>query len=406
MPLPPSSSAKRGFTLVELMVAIAVLSILVYVVAKIVSGAATITTFSNTHVDANSQARLVFDRLALDLSRMLKRPDADVIFCKNYSAASGYNDTLFFFSESSGAYDTTTSTNWSAERNNISLVGYRINNNSTGPNYGQLERLGKALPWDTTAASGSAFPMVYLTYPPAGTSPTGTTYSTADFASTIYGAFSSGSVNSIGTLGNSFTDSTDPDYHVLGNQIFRFELSYILKDGTQSTLPVIQSTPSQPSVANSLNTVPSFVSMSGPPTYSDGYPNYSVGSRWYDSANQIAYICTSAPYDPVSQSAASPPAAVWKQLGTQDITAIVVTIATLDSSSRYFLQKSGNATALASLAAKFLKWPSGTIPTTTTNLTTTWSNAITTTGNLTGVLPQSMASRIRVYQRAFYLDTP
>ncbi len=55
-----------GFTLVELMVAIAVLAIIVVAASKILGTTAILTTVNNKHMDANDQARMVFDCMADD----------------------------------------------------------------------------------------------------------------------------------------------------------------------------------------------------------------------------------------------------------------------------------------------------------------------------------------------------
>jgi prepilin-type N-terminal cleavage/methylation domain-containing protein len=419
-----SRSAKRGFTLVELMVAIAVLSLLIILVSKIVSGASTIATYNNSHMDSNDQARLVFDRMALDFSRMLKRPDADIIFCKNTGTTS-INDTMFFFSESAGDSEQLNgvATPWSAVRNNISLVGYRVNNDTTtspNPTYGQLERLGKALPWDAASTGDNTnYSMVYLTYPQPGsttTTPPSGVISTAYTNSTIVGAFpanaQSNNVSPVGTVGNYFNDGMDPGYNVLGSQVFRFEFSFLLKDGSQSDLPVIQTLSSNP---NYPNGVPTYATTTTPPTGqkdANSSPIYFVGSRLYDTTNHVAYICTNAGV------LGTPGYAVWKELGTQDISAIIITIATLDNSGRYFIKSTNNndSSLIGTIAQQLPKWvgTSGQMnKTAADDLVNSWTTVINpaTAGaqsklaSVVSGVPQNILSRIRVYQRFFYLNT-
>ena len=110
--------------------------------------------------------------------------------------------------------------------------------------------------------------MVFLTYPPAGIDvggavinpsgtsfsgdPTGVTYSTAFFNSTLAGAYSNNANQSFGSLPSAvgtypggspattvFNDSTDTSYRTIGSQVFRFEYSFQLKDGTLSDKPVM-----------------------------------------------------------------------------------------------------------------------------------------------------------------------
>ena len=86
----PFSSA---FTLIELMVAAAVLVMLVLLVAQIVQGGGLAISGSRKHLGADAQAREVFSRFDLDLSRMPKRPDLAAVL-------SAGNNAIFFFSES------------------------------------------------------------------------------------------------------------------------------------------------------------------------------------------------------------------------------------------------------------------------------------------------------------------
>src|SRR5689334_18432844 len=74
-----------GFTIVELLVSIVVLLLIVFMVAQLMSSTAAITRPSNTHVNTDTQARAVFDRMAVDLSQMIKRIDVDY-YVKGVSA--------------------------------------------------------------------------------------------------------------------------------------------------------------------------------------------------------------------------------------------------------------------------------------------------------------------------------
>ena len=67
----------KAFTLVEIMVSMVVLTLLVIIVGGIVSTASTITTLGNKRMDADSQVRPVFDRMASDFAQMVKRTDVD-----------------------------------------------------------------------------------------------------------------------------------------------------------------------------------------------------------------------------------------------------------------------------------------------------------------------------------------
>src|SRR5207249_8957997 len=110
-----------------------VLILLILVVAKIVDTAATTVRPASKHIDTDTQARVVLDRMAVDFGKMLKRTDIDYyikapIGYKNpnahgngnklQSGQSG-NDQIACYSESPGFYPS------SGPRCPPSLVAYR-----------------------------------------------------------------------------------------------------------------------------------------------------------------------------------------------------------------------------------------------------------------------------------------
>src|ERR1043166_8287929 len=64
---------RGGFTLAEMLVAIGVLTLIVLLVTQILNGAARIVTLGHKRMDSDSQARQVFDRLAVDFDQWVKR---------------------------------------------------------------------------------------------------------------------------------------------------------------------------------------------------------------------------------------------------------------------------------------------------------------------------------------------
>jgi len=462
-----------GFTLVELLVTIAVLAIILVVAAKILSTTGTLTTVNNKHMDANDQARMVFDRMADDFASIVRRKDVDYLFWKNTPAATpttGVNDVMYFYTEGASYFDSSTFGSSlvagylypELEKNSVSLVGYRVNNNggtysSTDTSYYQFERLGKALSWDGGAynsgqsASNSAQPnfMVFLTYPPAGTDVmggtyngitysgdiTGINYSGAYFTSTLWGAYSDNSSgnfgqnpSAVGTKSGAFNDSTDISYRSIGSQVFRFEYCFLLKDGTYSDKPIMVA-----ATASDLNGVPSskitgttrpYYTASGVKYPLDssqvlttaangGSTSVAVGSRYWDSTDHIGYICV----DP------SLHAAIWREIGIQDVSAIIVTIAVIDKQGLTFVNaKNGDLSKLASQLLDYsptVVWPTGTatgnpaylLDPTKSSAPVSWAYALlpgkgVSTAAITGStkLPQAMISQIRLYQRYFYLN--
>ncbi len=114
--LSETRKAKNAFTILELLVAITILVILVTVVGRVVSSASNSIVRSESYLDIDREARLVFDRLAVDIGRMIRRRDLYYGISKN----SG-NDRFDFFSEVKGVSS-------GDARSNYSIVNYQVNN--------------------------------------------------------------------------------------------------------------------------------------------------------------------------------------------------------------------------------------------------------------------------------------
>jgi hypothetical protein len=182
-------------------------------VANMVNSAAVITTAGHKHMDSDTEARTVFDRMAVDFARMLKRPDVDYWVKQQgaryypghsagHSNGKGHSkqttqqgsDQIAFYSQVDGYYPSTGS------QSPISLVAYRINTTSY-----QMERMGKGLVWN--GVSNTNTPIVFLPL-------------------TIDQMWSSAT-----------STSSDSDYEVIGPDVFRFEYYYLLKNGTVTDTP-------------------------------------------------------------------------------------------------------------------------------------------------------------------------
>ena len=221
--------ACRGFTLAELLVSIGVVALVVLLVTQLLNSATAITRTGNKHVDTDTQARVVLDRMALDFAQMLKRTDVDYYvkspsgsyhknphgkLVGNLVPGQQGNDQIAFFSQVPG-YNSTGSN--SSTQSPISLVSYRVNTTSN-----RLERMGKGLLWNgvdnpnkKSNKPGYTSPMVFmpLTIGPSAAVPLGT-----------WPAATDGS-------------ATDNDYETIGPQVFRFEYYFLLKDGTVTDVP-------------------------------------------------------------------------------------------------------------------------------------------------------------------------
>ena len=98
-----------AFTLAELLVTVGVLVLLVLLFTQLLNSAATITTLGHKQMDADSQARQLLDRMAIDFAQMVKRNDVD-FFAKGTLAPNSVggtmagNDQIAFYSAVPGYY--------------------------------------------------------------------------------------------------------------------------------------------------------------------------------------------------------------------------------------------------------------------------------------------------------------
>src|SRR5438270_11051556 len=145
-----------GFTLVEVLLAMTVLVMLIVFVAHIVNGTTVITTASSKHMDTDSEARLVFERMSLDFAGMFKRADLSYIFSKNkISENQTGNDSMYFFSETPAYFNGSNST----QRSSVALVGYRLWDdpvNDPNDHYYRFQRFSRGLDWNGTTSDNTA----------------------------------------------------------------------------------------------------------------------------------------------------------------------------------------------------------------------------------------------------------
>ena len=196
----------HGFTLAELLVSVGVLVLLTLLATQLLHSAATIMTLGHRQMDADAQARELFDRMAIDFAQMIRRADVDYYLkssttandCRLCTRQRG-NDQIAFYSNVPG---------WSAitgaQQGPISIIGYRINASGTTLS-NRIERLGEALVWNGATSD---------------------TRSDGRPASVIFWA----PLNPWSTL-------TNNPFDIIGRDVFRFEYYYLLKNGDLSATP-------------------------------------------------------------------------------------------------------------------------------------------------------------------------
>jgi len=214
----------QAFSLIEILVSVVVLVLLLLIVSQLVNQATAVTRTGSKHIDTDTQARVVLDRMAIDFAQMLKRTDVDYYFKGGdikYPGHSGghkkggggkgqtdLNDYIAFYSQVPG-YST-------GSPSPISLVAYRVNGLSSSAAYNKLERLGKGLLWNGISNLNvnpptTLKPMFFLPI---------------HITDTKIWPF----------VGD---NSADPngDYEAIGPQVFRFEYYYLLKSGKLTDTP-------------------------------------------------------------------------------------------------------------------------------------------------------------------------
>jgi Type II secretory pathway, component PulJ len=221
-----SRQLQWAFTLAELLVSTGVLVLLVLLLSQLLNTTATTVRPGNKHIDTDTEARTVFDRMAVDFAQMLKRRDVDYYFKANttkYPGKSGnnskkppwagggqtdLNDYIAFYSQAAG-YS-------SSPQSPLSLVAYRINGSPTSPAYNKLERRGETLVWNGV----SNFNKNNATQKPIFFLPV--------LIKDIWPAVADNTANNT---------KDQPYLETIGPNVFRFEYCYLLKSGVATDTP-------------------------------------------------------------------------------------------------------------------------------------------------------------------------
>jgi hypothetical protein len=187
-----------AFTIAELLVSVAVLTLLVLIASRMLDSAANLTAQGSKRMDSDSQVRPLLNRMAVDFSQMIRRSDVDYYVKSSLDSEPG-NDRIAFFCSAPGYYPATGS------QSSLSLVSYRINAGVTSAQ-NRMERLSKGLVWN--GVSTTNIPIIFGLQAIFNNWPTATD-----------------------------ATSTDADYELIAPQVFRFEYFYLLKTGAISNLP-------------------------------------------------------------------------------------------------------------------------------------------------------------------------
>jgi prepilin-type N-terminal cleavage/methylation domain-containing protein len=198
-----------GFTLLEMLVALAVLALVVLLLFQTISGTSGAASAMKRHLDMDAEARSIFDRMETDIDSMVIRQDVDALFLglpQDGSGASDHNDQFYFYSQAPG-YSSAT-----AGMSTHSLVGYAVTNQ-------QLARMSMVKRWDD-------LPFLTTNVPVTGFNATNLS-------------------QSLGTATNY--------WHVIGPSVFRMEIGLMMKAGTTNADGTVNVNNSYASLSNPQN---------------------------------------------------------------------------------------------------------------------------------------------------------
>src|SRR5262249_2609547 len=160
-------------------------------------------------MDADSGARELLDRMAIDVMNMVKRSDVYYHLKMPTNPADcpagecgtqPGNDEMAFYSNVPGYYPSGSS---GAQEGSVSLVGYRINSSATTLGR-KMERLGAGLVWNGVSTSNvPSNPILFWT--------------------------------ALAPWSGAYASSSTLD--IVGPHVFRFEYYYLLKNGNLSATP-------------------------------------------------------------------------------------------------------------------------------------------------------------------------
>jgi prepilin-type N-terminal cleavage/methylation domain-containing protein len=422
-PAIPPHNPRSGFTLVEMLVSVTVLVLIMTFIAQIMNSATISTTLSGQHVDTDSEARLVFDRMNADFAAMSHRTDVDFVFAKqpNYLALatasgtstnlSGTDAEMFFYSEAP-AYPVSAS---GAAGSPVALIGYTIN--TTGSSYVpaySLQRLSKGLSLNATVnqsvgnTDAETDSMVFLTSTAQGMLPFPVT-NLLNAESGVIGSYP-------------YPPSDMSDYDLLSPEVLRMDFTFQVKDLTTANSTVYSNYPigflpspqkTTASITNALSIEDAPPPTSYPYTVSGIFPK--VGDRYYDTSVNRAYACTNI-IPTTTSGGLTQNVPVWTPNGMADVKAIVVSIAILDQRTRRLIPASSTyldtiASALETpseygLNPRAQTLSSTDLPTLTADI---WESELTamlqpSQESSSTSVPSSILGQVRVYQRFFYLN--
>jgi hypothetical protein len=337
-----------------------ILVMLVLLVTQVVNSASTIINVSERHLDADSQARGVFERMELDFNGMLRYPDVDCsIYPYNQQFRSGGNESLFFWAEGN-AILASAATNALSVYDTVGTVGYRIDSNTPSAasiNAGFLPYSLERWAAESDPRIGGGGGAVRLATAMTGEAPWAISYvdnpSNVEPLSTLMGSNPQATATGVSTK-----------FHTLGEGVFRLEFSFLMKDSAYTTR----------------------------------------GNNVY--AGQPYWKMVAAP-NGGHETVVDPTELAQQIQDMRNVAAIVVTIAILDTTSRTRMPGYSRTSPTGSYLRDMYQLVEALQDEDTPKVANDWNNIIANLGTnrqgLSAVGARVAASNARVYQRFFYL---
>jgi prepilin-type N-terminal cleavage/methylation domain-containing protein len=179
---------ERGFTLLEMLVALSVLTMVVLLLFQTIGATSSSSAMMKRRLDMDAEARSIFDRMDADITSMVIRQDVDTLFLglpQDGSGVDDHNDQFYFYSQGPG-YSTST-----AGLSPLSMIGFAVTNQ-------QLARMAMKKGWDD---------LPFLT-----TNVNVTGFNTTNLSQCL--------------------GSATNYWHVVGPSVFRMEIGLMMKPGT------------------------------------------------------------------------------------------------------------------------------------------------------------------------------
>ena len=137
------ATGQQGFTLLELLAAMAILTLVLIFFTEVIRNVSNVTGTGRQRLDVDASARIALDVMADDLAKQVKRRDVDFLVSKNVG-----NDEFYFYSEApalsgSGSADT------------AAPIGYKVTTGTSGTR--GLQRIGEGLLL-TTGSGVASYP--------------------------------------------------------------------------------------------------------------------------------------------------------------------------------------------------------------------------------------------------------